>query len=326
MWSILFIVILSLVFFILVGVSIYFWFKNSLKTTAIRVYPFSASLPNPSQGSISEGISLLNSVGQPQIQCPIGYKVNILGAWLQVNDPFGECSPTPNSTFLDTCGIANSGNRISCTSDATCATGMNCVSGKCVPIACKDSFDLSESSSANCTSGGGTQCSPKLFSKCSKNSDCDSSTLCYRVGNKSMCLQDPSQGSCQACNNGNCAQFPLCQFLNSSGQNMMCETSNTTSNCKPRDASAYLASWCDGKNSCLGSGDTWLPNQPGGQFGPLPCNIPASEQSADYQQLPIVSGWNGGSPAYAQNDTDVSPNYNQGYYIHGIYTCVPSIL
>jgi len=239
---------------------------------------------------------------------------------VRVNDPFGECTPKPVSAFLNTCGIVSKENQIKCTNDGQCASGMICgTEGFCVPNSCTTNSD--------CTVGGGTACSSKIGEHCTSQDDCDSTTLCFRNTNGigGTCQQNPTKGQCNFCNNGFCAQNPTCAFINDQGQNVVCEPGNSNTNCKPRDASAYLAKVCNGRNSCLGGGqDVWIPNaSEGNPFGPLPCEIQATGGSAEYSQLPITSGWGGGTP---KDGTSSSPaTFKQGYQVDGIFCCIPDL-
>ena len=307
------------------------------------LYPFSGQLAAPSppwtvsanknnpgvRGTPEQGLYLIGHVGGnenvPQIQCPVGYKVNIVGAFLDINDPYGECSVTPDGTLQMTCGNGTDANTFtgSCVDDSSCSPGMSCKSGKCAPSQCQSHGDCS----------GDNICGVNFGSSCDDSSDCssDGSLTCV----DGVCLIDPGMTSnCMACvddttgapisngQTGTCASMPLCMGIKG-GLNPICSPKNGDNyHCRPRDATAYLAAHCDGKQSCLGSEiDSWDPNLPEGYFGPLPCHISASTQDPVYSQLPIISGWEGGAPLNASTINPIS--FSQGYYVHGIYSCVP---
>lgn len=94
-------------------------------------------------------------------------------------------------------------------------------------------------------------------------------------------------------------------------------------NCIARDASAYLAAKCNGQQICKAT----VSNE---YFGPWPCNLDPtknggvdcsdSKNTSDYCKLPYSSGWGGGPPQSSKENQD--PNFNTGYYVHGLYTCV----
>lgn len=288
-WAIVVIFALVVAIAIFVFLTIYFDIQNSHSHQRNILYPFSGNLPAPNAfgSNPDEGIELLNANKEPQIQCPVGYHVNIVGAWVEVNDPFSECTPKPADIFLSTCGISGHESKVKCAVDADCGEGMIC----------------------------GTQgiCEPK---PCTKQSDCGK-------------IKDPSKGVSFTCSNGKCVQYPTCANINThssgnvvAGTNIYCAFNNTNTKCRPRDASVYLAKHCDGKTHCLAFGDKWKPNDPtNNPFGPLPCLIPVSSNSREYDSLPVVPGWTTGIPKDGSKQSPSS--FNQGYYVHGVYTCIP---
>lgn len=351
-WTIVIMVILA----VAIGVFVFLTFttesSNKKKQQANILYPFAGQLSppsppwtvnqsknNPGTGKEPEdGLFLVGMNGGktadiPQIQCPAGYKINIVGAFLDIIDPYGECSNTANSTLQLTCGDgSDTTNAATCTTgdDTTCAAGMSCVGGKCVPKQCSANSDCGGSSS----SGTVGTCGENFGSSCSTDSNCSSDGSLKCIGG--VCLVDPGVTSCMACidpstgdlpasgTQGYCATMPLCTGVED-GLNAMCSPSKgDANNCRPRDASAYLAAHCDGKQRCLGnSGDTWDPSTQGGVFGPLPCQVPAKSGNSTYAQLPVINGWSGGIPTGGSGDTE-PVTFSQGYYVHGIYTCVPN--
>jgi len=72
--------------------------------------PFSTSLPsNGEPPTTATNISRTDPQSGSQISCPVGYSINIIGAFYQVNDPYGECNytgkttPNTNAVFTQTC-------------------------------------------------------------------------------------------------------------------------------------------------------------------------------------------------------------------------------
>lgn len=297
-WAIIIILILVVIFGVMIGLTYWTEYTNSKSQQKNIIYPFSGFI-DPSQ--TNKPVRLTRAPGnQPQISCPVGTKVNIIGAWVEVNDPFGECA-MPGSTFRTTCGDdSDRASAVSCSSSVDCGEGMDCDQGKCMPKSC--------SSAGDC---GATACGVDPGTACKNDSDCKGGAMVC-VGNQ--CQVRPDLGSCTFCRNGKCAQAPTCSNLNQKYQNKTCVSTNTKTNCRPRDASAYLAAACDGKQVCDVS---WDPSSPH-FFGPLPCQV--SPDNVEYSTLPVIPGWSGGTPYDgAQGNENVS--YKQGYYIHGIYTC-----
>lgn len=332
-WSI----VLCVVFGILIAVFIFLNIRSSNKNQTRQnlgvLIPFAGYLsppngqywsvtPNPKNVGTSDqpenGLFLsgfANGESTPQITCPIGTKVNIVGAFLEVNDPFGECSGQPTNTFSLSCGNPSSTSSAQlCSTTSDCPVGMYCNSGKCIPSTCSIDSDCANGTMPACPAGMGDQCSTEGAR------DPSIPSLVCMNGVKTF---DPAYGQCMHCNNGTCQNIPLCTNLQSvSGimQNKTCSGGN----CKIRDASSYLAGHCDGKQTCLGdASDMWMPNVPGGVFGPLPCNIPASSTNLNYSTLPVIPGWNQSTPVPGTENTLNASNFSQGYYVHGIYTCVP---
>lgn len=336
-WTILVMLVLVLAIGLFVVLTFITESSNSKRQQNNILYPFSGQLaPSPSTWTVNsnnippgavgsepgDGLSLVGSAGGvgdtvPQIQCPVGTKINIVGAFLDIVDPYGECSNTANSTLLATCGEGSDGSSAAtCTQDSDCSDTMKCHKGKCVPK----------------TSCGNT-CPSDRGTSCSSSSDCGLGLAC----SNGICQVDPGvNGSCVT---DSCASQPTCANVSPPGLNEgLSETcspsgANDQYQCRPRDASAYLASYCNGKQSCLvGGSDVWLPNTQGGMFGPLPCHVsvPATNQSPTatntsiYSTLPITMGWNGGAPPNGNPQDPTGPTFNQGYYVHGIYTCIPN--
>lgn len=88
-----------------------------------------------------------------------------------------------------------------------------------------------------------------------------------------------------------------------------------TGDCVIRDASAYLAAQCDGKQSCSVTIEPSF-------FGPYPCNFPPST-SPPYTSLPASSGTQTTPPVLSGGTGSTGGSTNQGYVVHGLFACVP---
>jgi hypothetical protein len=363
MWIYVVIGLLALVVIVFVTMAVSAEAKNRQKQQLNVLYPFSGYLSPPSppwtvansQNNTGvgkepeDGLYLVGMVGGesnrvPQIKCPVGYKINIVGAYVEVADPFGECGTVPNPTLQLTCGDSSDASSMpSCTTGEDCGAGMTCVAQRCQPISnCTSNSDCVGSYSSTvsaCGANFGKTC-PTSVTSSSPDGGCGTGLKCV----DGVCQADPGAGSCMAClipsgqSQGVCATMPICQgvdFSSSStyGLNRVCSTSSSVGDvgkCRPRDASAYLSRHCNGKTECLGSvKDMWKPNMDydstgnPNPFGPLPCSIPARSGDSSYAQLPVITGWGGGAPANSQQGYSDPATFNQGYYVHGIYTCIP---
>ena len=338
-WTIVIMTILAVVIGIFIFLTVTTESGNRKKQQANILYPFSGQLPppnppwtvapnrnNPGIGSDpEEGLYLVGMVGGkkttiPQIQCPVGYKINIVGAFLDVFDPYGECSNTPDNILQLTCGDpSDKTNASGCSDDLACGAGMHCYTGKCIPKTCSANSDCGGASA----SGTVNICEDGFGTSCNTDSDCKSTSGQLKCI-KGTCLIDPGTSACMACVNGYCASEPLCQGV-TNGLNSVCSPSKgDTHICRPRDATAYLAAHCDGKQICLGdASDKWDPNVQGGVFGPLPCHIAARSGMTEYAALPAITGWGGGAPPNTADKKSEPVTFNLGYYVHGIFSCVP---
>lgn len=242
-WAVLTTLFLLLAFIALVVLTYMKDSSNEKMKELGKLRPFIAKL-DPTDPSKPVDLVGMDSNGNkvPQISCPVGSHVSIVGAWYEIFDPYAECNPNgPSAVFSTGCGS-------------------------------------------------------------------DDSTS------------------------------PQCQFLTSSKQNAICSPKGpnypSKFDCRPRDASAYLASVCDGHNSCpvsIGGGS--------GAFGPSPCRgieIPSIDCTATsggkypnrdddnpYCQLPFIPGWAGGAPSDSSSAISIPGDTSMGYYVHGIYACIP---
>jgi len=281
--------------------------KNKVKSQKNILYPFTGTYI-----ADRKMITLKNSKGQPQIDCANkgGGEINIVGAFFDITDPYGSCSGISSPALDLSCGIP--GGKVICSKDSECGTGMSCAGGFCQPSFAKlknVATGLIDTESSQC---GGNYCPVQPGTLCKDNNDCKDPNgnvmICEKrgMGNAEVigvCKVLPNV-SCFGVNttHNTCASFPLCSnadLSKSTVKNNYC-AANTINNCMSRDASAYMAGKCDGKETCS---DLWNPTDPNSGLGPLPCN------SFDVSGLPIIPGQGG--------------NYSQGYHIHGLYTCIP---
>ena len=301
---------------------------NATANVNNTLFPFSAAI-KPGDNTVF----LKNAAGTSQIDCSsVGGKINIVGAWAEVTDPFGSCTGTSASVLNLTCGLR--GAKIPCKQDADCGSGMSCSAGICSPSSCpltddKGNFDPDKCScgASYCPIRPGAQCNTTDAKPCNDQTGtvmyCDNSATKTTAG---ICRVNPGQ-NCMAPDpfSGKfCASYPLCSNVAvppakvcskdtdcDSGAACVegkCAPKNVVNKvcapqgqakCRPRDASAYLAAKCDGKDTCNLLFD---PSDRDSGFGPTPCD------TLSQNQLPITPGQ--------------GTSFNQGYYVHGLYTCI----
>ena len=301
-WVLIVTIILTVALVIVIVLTILYQKQNGDGNRRNILYPFSATI-KPGQNTVL----VTNSLGKSQIDCSaVGGKVNIVGAWVEVTDPNSQCTGSSPDILNVSCGLKGK-KGVPCKQDGDCGAGMTCAGGLCAPSQCpltpngKGTFD-----SAKCSCGGnycliqpGSPCDPNDPNVCS---DPNGTIMrCVPSPNGSVCQVNPGQ-TCMAPDpfHGKfCAMYPLCSNVDRSNKtNVVNSTCSPSGSCRPRDASAYLAGMCDGQVSCNVLFD---PSNPKSGLGPAPCD------KVNISTLPISSG--GGS-------------YNQGYVVHGIYSCV----
>lgn len=284
--------------------------SNSNANLNNTLYPFSAVV-QPGNNTVF----LKNAAGNPQIDCSaVGGKINIVGAWSEVIDPYGTCTNSSADVLNLSCGIKSA--KVPCKQDADCGSGMSCTGGMCTPSSCPLTVDKNGQTNGSFASSscacGGTYCTIQPGTVCQSQSDCNdpNGTIMFcsgSKGNPGTCQVNPGQ-NCMAPDpyTGQfCASYPLCSNSDRSQGSKTTNITNTvcgpssSSVCRPRDTSAYLAGKCDGKSTCPLLFD---PTDTMSGFGPAPCD------TKNNGQLPITPGQNG--------------NFSQGYYVHGLYTCI----
>lgn len=103
--------------------------KNNYRLAATQVLtPFTAAI-DPTTGNLTNG-GFNNAAGEPQIQCPVGTSVNIVGAFYDIADPFGECTTSPSQLVEFLCN-PNVSSPSGCSNDDDCPEMTSCSSGVC---------------------------------------------------------------------------------------------------------------------------------------------------------------------------------------------------
>lgn len=317
-WSILIICILFIIIIVFGALTLYKSNQNIEYSQLKVIYPFSATTDYTGNLDVPLTGTDINGNTINQIQCPAGYNVNILGAFIQVNDPYNECSVIADNVVNNTIKVTCGTNSINWNSEQP-NPNANPAPGTCSTA--EDCYD------------------PTIFdcvnNKCQLKKHCGTDEDCFEQTNKSgsyACV-----GSTGFHGNGYCVEKNVCLGVTYSGPipvattglvNPICTPSNKTTQCAIRDASAYLAKKCNGINSCQASFT---------DFGPLPCQIQpegcgltfpsetnindySNERNNSYCQLPFSYGVSGVEPQYGSSGAP--PSVNIGYSVHGIFNCV----
>jgi hypothetical protein len=260
--------------------------KNYTIASQQAMFPFSSTV-DPVTGQLKD---FTRPDGTPQIRCPAGSVVNVIGAFADVFDPYQTCrgtltSPGVSPLLRFQCDPSVSGGTCSGSDVSTCPSTGNysCQNGKC---------KLQQTSAGN------------TYFRDPKSPT--GSTL-YLV-DRDECGYLPGVGDSQS-------PVTALPFPNSTCSSDECAT---------RDASANLAHLCDGKQSCLPTlisfGDLPCLGSP-----PQPCLTSSGAwvggqrpSSGYYCALPYASA--GAASGGASSDPQT---YNIGYTYHGLYTCVP---
>jgi hypothetical protein len=343
---------------------------NKIRKKNGVIIPFSARLKPDwdSSASSENGVPIVKYTDNnkelplPAISCPEGYGIDIISAYLEVDDPYSQCSVNPDPLLQVTCGYIPTDykDQGKCETDKDCSVGTKCnikdpdpssSRNRCIPKTCTASLECTggDKGMKPCNSNIGTLCKGKIAGSkgegaykglvCANMVDSDGNSLVLYVA-------DPEAGPCMACidnstglaadatatppTSGVCVLMPDCMNVNNNsdtdgrkldGLNNTCSAKGFHQDafkCRSRDASAYLANFCNGEHSCLGGSaekdsKKWLPNMQDGAFGPLPCLLEPGTD--DYKTLPVNIG----------KTSDVeggSSYYNQGYKVHGLYSCI----
>ena len=330
-WGIVTIIILFIVFAVFVGLNIMTTSNNRKIAQKQRFMPFASKIDPqtgvptfPQNGSPDTPFTTNDAKGNliPQIQCPIGTKINIVGAFFDIFDPYATCSKSSdqvNPYFAFQCIPNYSGK----TPDGTTVA------------ACNDDRDCSQYGAVG-------------QYMCGANGTCVLAPQKSDPGKPAKCpvWNSPSGGRIQLMpitgpGGVYCVDPNMCGSNISASQggtgvpNPVCSPNNGVSQCAMRDASATVAAKCNGRQTC---GDLTMED-----FGDYPCiNTPPEQciigtdpaggpkwynpgqsgaRKSGYCSLPFLQGYKGGIPTDGTGIGDPA-NYNQGYTMHGIYTCV----
>lgn len=321
-WMIVLLICLVLVALIFGGSGAYITNENLTLYKNQMLIPFSQKLDPNNTSYLTE---VKDGNGNNQLSCPAGTSINIVGAIYEVMDSYGQCSPSPSDAITASC-IPGVYSNVSCDpsknnpgtggpdtgSNPGCPSGWTCGS----------------------TSNGG-MCTLRIF-----NSQADAASVC--PGPNIVSTQDgnslPSHPNAKywACTDDNICDANRTQ---TNGQNPVCNSQTGKGRCAVRDVSAYVAAQCEGKQSC-DLDFTQLGPSPCAVNLPLPpakggkgCNITIDASGKvlinnitdEYCDLPFSYGFPGGVPSSAGNNGTPSPaNFNLGYVVHGLFSCVPN--
>jgi hypothetical protein len=263
------------------------------------IYPFSSHI-DPQTGKDK---GFVNSAGQPQISCPTGTKINIVGAFFDIFDPYAECSASvsdinPLYAFMCVPSVMNS---VSCSSDKDCPDS--------------DRFTC-DATAKKC----------RLRENPAKCNVQQGQNLALRaINGKNYCVDIDICGVDieGASKTGVGVPNPVCS-----------PGSSSNAQCAMRDASATVAAKCDGKQTC--------PDLSMADFGDYPCVFPPmancitnydgndnpiwsldkNSLRSGYCGLPYIPGYTGGVPSNSSTSISDPASSNLGYTMHGIYTCI----
>lgn len=269
------------------------WYWNMKQNYAYSVSsllrPFSTTV-DPTTGQMVP----FGPGGNPPLQCPSGFGVNILAAYSDVVDPYGACTmnPSPLAEFL--CNPSAS-------SPGQCTTNEDC------PF-----YNEVEAPYECVIPQGQTQGNCKLASHDISSIICKSPLATQIINGQAYCTPP------DLCETG----IP----------NSICAPTSKYQ-CATRNASATLANACNGQESCSpllrDFGDYACPS-----LAPISCfeasdsgitwiSGGTTNDRQGYCALPFSYGYQGGVPEYGSSGVSSNANGNVGYSFHGVYTCEP---
>ena len=318
-WAIVVIVVLFVVLIALGVLNSMTTSNNQVLARRQIILPFSATI-DPTTGSDT---GFMNINGEPQIKCESGTKVNIIGAFFDVFDPYNECAANAGDTNPFLAFMCNPTIGGALPPKKACAQPSDCpyyTGNSTDPFTCNPNTQL-------------CQLTPQ--------SVCNNSALKPTVINgKTYCVDPDLCGSTIVGNSGlPGVPNPVCS-----------PSSGSVNQCAIRDASASVAAVCDGKQDCA--------NLTMADFGDLPClgsdpSLQPRKCIVDYKTnllgsstpewlpyvkggfldfagsrrgycaLPYLPGYAGGLPTDSTGSASPASS-NVGYSMHGIYTCVPA--
>lgn len=330
-WGIVSIIVLFIIFAVFIGLNVMTTSNNKKIAQRQQFMPFGSVIDpttgaptHPTNGTAETPFTTNDENGNliPQIRCPVGTKINILGAFFDIFDPYNECSTSVdqvNPYFGFLCVPGFSGKNQDGTAVAACNDDSDCVkygargqygcgtNGTCVlkPL----------SSGQQCPVWNGPN--GKVQLKSIAGSD-----------GKSYCVDPNMCGS----------NITLAKGA-TGVPNPYCNPKTGAARCAMRDASATVAAKCNGRRTCENLTVADFGEYPCAGVAPVQCIIGTNGdgspkwytptgQSGDgtvrqpgYCSLPFIQGYKGGLPEYGTTSPDPA-NYNHGYTMHGLYSCV----
>lgn len=309
--SLVFIAVLGLAFIILaifLGMTLS---ANQKLASQTQYLPFTARIDS----STGRFTGFMRKDGSPQLSCPPGKKINIIGAFYDIFDPYGECSS-------DVTGVDKS---VAYTCDPTVQSSFPCsddsqcpgyIKGANNPFTCAIPQGGSTGFCQLAQLGSGADCPRGLVNV---GGYCLDPNVCG-VGNNPILAPNGQTWPSKVSSVG----FP----------NPYCSPNNTSTKCAIRDASATVAAKCDGLQECpdlsikdFGDSPCWgskgwdmsIPSE--GCLGTTPSGaIDFKQARVGYCGLPFAPGFGGGLPSSGTSSEPQTGNI--GYTLHGIYTCV----
>jgi hypothetical protein len=257
--------------------------RNTKASQGQMLIPFSASI-DPQTGTST---GFMTSAGEPQLLCPSGTSINIVGAFYDIADTFGECTNTPSNIISYMCNPSVSSPSGSCKSDGDCGSGMTCntSAGTC--------------SLAAQASGSSTQC--------------PEGTTLVSIGGNYYCINN------DICGGG--IPNPVCSPSSGNQCAMRDATVSVGAKCNGRQACPDLAISDFGPTPCPSISPTSCISSFDTNGNPQWINPSRS----GYCGLPYLPGWAGGAPYGNPTGTSSPANASIGYTMHGIYACVPNL-
>jgi hypothetical protein len=293
--------ILIVIFFVLTGVT-----ANQNRNLAMNqtFIPFSSKF-DPITGTAAP---FKNLKGDSLVQCPAGTKINILGAFFDIDDPYKQCTNdiknvNPNFAFICNPSVTDT---VPCTDDSACPFYKKSA-GDQNPFQC---YITKGSASGFCRlrNIGSSDCPSGLLNT---NGYCVNPSICGTN-------IDAAKGGIGV-------------------PNPYCSPGSKVASCAIRDASATVAAKCDGKETCDLTPD---------DFGDFPCMglapqlcitkglktkwsqspqpvFSSGQTRTGYCALPYFPGYVGGVPSGSDGNDAAPTSFNLGYTMHGIYSCIP---
>jgi len=259
--------------------------KNYQTSIGQRLIPFTASV-DPTTG---QATPFTDAAGNPQLTCPAGKNINIVAAFFDIADPYGECSTSPGGIVGYLCNPSYSSPQGGTTDD-------DCPGGSAGLMHCNSngSCQLTPLSSTSCPAGY----SSKNFSGsyyCIPTDTCGPGVpnpICSPASTTNQCATRDATDSVGAKCNGRseCSDLTMADF-------------------GPYPC-PKLAPPSSSADACIAGYDT-------------SGNPVWNQARSGYCGLPYSPGWPGGAPANSTPEAGTPPpSSTLGYTMHGLYACV----